>query len=102
MNDITKAKYYLKGKQSNLQHLTSFGLMLTTAERRYRDIKLKKQGNKEVVGTFDKQEVDAMLDVAVLRHLRKHNQLPKDLPRVFQQGLTEEDKKALAVRWMSV
>lgn len=101
MNDITKARYYLKGKQSSLQHLTSFGSMLATAERTYRDIQLKKQGNREVVGTYDKREVEAMLDLAVLRHLKKHNQLPKDLPTVFSQGLTLDEKKALAVRWMS-
>lgn len=101
MNDITKARYYLKGKQSDLQHLTSFGLMLTTAERRYRDLKLKKQGNKDVVGTYDKQETEAMVDLAVLRHLKKYNQLPKDLLEVFRQGITDEDKRALAMRWMN-
>jgi hypothetical protein len=100
MNDITKARYYLKGKQSDLQHLTSFGMMLATAERRYRDTKLQKQGNREVVGTYDKQEAEAMVDVAVLRHLKKYNQLPRDLPQVFQRGITLEEKKALAVRWM--
>lgn len=101
MNDITKARYYLKGKQSNLQHLTSFGLMLATAERTYRDLKLKARGNKEVVGTYNKREVDAMLDLAVLRHLKKHNRLPSDLPTVFSQGMTLDEKKALAIRWMN-
>ena len=95
MNDITKARYYLKGKQSSLQHLTSFGLMLATAERTYRDIKLKKQGNKEVVGTFDNREVDAMVDLAVLRHLKKYNRLPNDLPTIFSQGLTLDEKQEL-------
>ena len=101
MNDITKAKYYLKGKQSKLQHLTSFGLMLATAERTYRDIKLQKQGNRDIVGTYDKKEADAMLDVAVLRHLKKYNRLPKDLPRALGQRVTMEEKKAFAVKWMN-
>jgi len=101
MNDITKARYYLKAKQSDLQHLTSFGLMLATAERKYRDLKLNQQGNKEMVGTYDRQEVEAMVDVAVLRYLKKYNQLPKDLPQVLQPSLTLEEKKAFAVRWMS-
>ena len=101
MNDITKARYYLKGKQSDLQHLTSFGAMIAAAERRYRDLKLNKQGNKEVPGTYDKKEVEAMLDLAVLRHLKKYNRLPRDLLKVFEQGATEDERKALAVRWMN-
>ncbi len=101
MNDITKARYYLKGQQSDLQNLTSFGLMMATAERRYREIKLKKQGNKEVVGTYDKKEADAMLDYAVLKHLKKHNQLPKDLLQAFEKNITLKEKQALAVRWIS-
>ena len=101
MNDITKARYYLKAKQSDLQHLTSFGLMLVTAERKYRDLKLNQQGNKQVVGTYDKQEVEAMVDVAVLRHLKKYNQLPKDLLDGLRPGLSLEAQKAYAVRWMS-
>jgi len=101
MNDITKARYYLKGQQSDLQHLTSFGLMLATAEQRYREIKLKKQGNREVVGTYDKKEADVMLDYAVLKHLKKHNQLPKDLLQAFEKNITLEEKQALAMRWIS-
>jgi len=100
MNDITKARYYLKAKQSDMQHLTSFGLMLVTAERKYRDLKLSQQGNKQVVGTYDQREVDAMVDVAVLRYLKKYNQLPKELPQVLQPHLSLEEKKAFAVRWM--
>lgn len=100
MNDITKARYYLKGNQSTLQHLTSFGSMLATAESRYREIKLKKQGNRDTVGAYDAREVETMLDLAVLRHLRKHNQLPKDLLQAFRQGITLEEKKELAIRWM--
>ena len=101
MNDITKARYYLKGQQSDLQHLTSFGLMLATAEQRYREIKLKKQGNREVVGTYDKKEADVMLDYAVLKHLKRHNQLPKDLLQAFEKNITLEEKQALAIRWIS-
>ncbi len=101
MNDITKARYYLKGQQSDLQHLTSFGLMLATAEQRYREIKLKKQGNREVVGTYDKKEADTMLDYAVLKHLKNHNQLPKDLLQAFEKNITLKEKQALAIRWIS-
>ena len=101
MNDITKARYYLKGTQSDLQHLTSFGLMLATAGQRYRDIKLKKQGNKEVVGNYDEKEAAAMLDYAVLKHLKKFNQLPKDLLKAFEQSITLEEKQALAIRWIN-
>jgi len=54
-----------------------------------------------MVGTYDRQEVEAMVDVAVLRYLKKYNQLPKDLPQVLQPSLTLEEKKAFAVRWMS-
>lgn len=101
MNDITKARYYLKGKQSDLQHLTTFGMMLATAEKTYRDIKLKKQGNRETVGTYDKREIEAMVDVAVLRYLKKYNQLPRNLPQALLPSTPLEEKKTLAMGWLS-
>ena len=101
MNDITKARYYLKHRNSDLQHLESFQLMLVTAEKKYRDIKMRQAGNKDVPGTWDEVEVEAALDYAILRYLKKHNQLPADAPKAFQPGVSLEMKKVIAQRWAS-
>ena len=101
MNDITKARAFLHAKSSDLEHLVSFGLMLATAEQRYRDIQLRKQGNKEVVGSLDEKEVAVLLDVAVLRYLKRRNRLPKNVTDAFEQGATLERKKELAASWIN-
>lgn len=102
MNDITKARYYLKTKGSKLQHLESFGLMLSSAEQRYREIRQQMDGNKAEEGTLELLEVDCALDLAVLRYLRKHNHLPRDLPKVFHPKTALEEKRALASHWLGV
>ncbi len=101
MNDITKARHYLKARQSELQHLTTFGHMLATAEQKYREILLKKQGNKEVVGTYDTKEIEYLLDMAALRHLKKYNQLPRNVVDAFGQSITTAEKKDLALVWLN-
>ena len=101
MNDITKARYFLKTCNSDLQHLVSFGLMLATAEQRYRDIQLRKQGNKDEVGTWDAKEIEVLLEVSVLRHLKKTNQLPRNVGEAFQPGTSPERKRELAMTWIN-
>jgi len=101
MNDITKARYFLHAKGSDLQYMVSFGLMLATAEQRYRDILLRKQGNKDVEGTWDAREVDAIVEVSVLRYLKRTNQLPRNVAEAFKQGVTLERKKELAQSWLN-
>ncbi len=101
MNDITKARYFLKIHGSDLQHLTSFGLMFATAEQRYREIRIKKQGNREGAGAYDKREVAAAIDYAVLKYLKKHNRLPPTAPEAFAPGATLEEKRTLAEQWAS-
>jgi hypothetical protein len=99
MNDITKARHFLKTHGSNLQHLDSFGAMLATAEQNYRELKMRKVGNKDLPGTWDAKEVEAALDYAALKYLKKYNQLPKNAPQAFRQGTTLEDKRQLARQW---
>jgi hypothetical protein len=99
MNDITKARFFLKNRQSDMQHLTSFGLMLATAEQRYRDIRLRQKGNRELPGALDVKEVEAAVDYAVLKYLKKHNRLPSNIGIILEQGTTLDEKKALAQQW---
>jgi hypothetical protein len=100
MNDMTKARYYLKTRQSDLQHLTTFGLMLATAEAAYREVRLRQQGNKEWVNLQDK-EVEISLDYAVLRYLKRYNRLPGNIHEAFKPGVTVEEKQELAMAWIS-
>ena len=101
MNDITKARYFLNAKGSDLQHLVSFGLMLATAEQRYRDIKLRKQSNTDMDGALDEKEVEAALEMAALRYLKKNNQLPQNAAEAFKPSTTLEQKRALAMSWVN-
>ncbi len=101
MNDITKARAFLHAKGSDLEHLTSFGLMLATAEQRYRDLKLQKQGNKEVEGSLDQKEINVLLDAAVLRYLKRTNRLPGNVTEAFAMGTTLDRKKELAASWIN-
>jgi hypothetical protein len=101
MNDITKARAFLNAANSDLQHLVSFGLMLATAEQKYRELQLQKQGNKAVPGSLDKKEIDVILEVAVLRYLKRTNRLPHNLPEAFSEGTSLDRKKELAMSWIN-
>lgn len=101
MNDITKARAFLAATGSKLQHLQSFGLMLATAEQRYREIQLRRRGNRDEAGTLDAVEVEVAVEVAVLRYLKRYNQLPRNITEAFKQGITLEQKKELARSWMN-
>ncbi len=98
MNDITKAKYYLNSRGSDMRHLTSFGLMLATARAKYNDVKLRLKTNKSVP---DQQEIDAILDFAVLKYLSQFNQLPKNISDAFSPDTTLENKRDLALQWIN-
>jgi len=99
MNDITKARHYLKTRRSDLEHLGSFALMLSTAENRYREIRMRQSSNIDTPGTWEVQEVEAALDYAALKYLKKYNHLPKDAVKVFSKETTLEDKREIAQRW---
>ncbi len=101
MNDITKARAFLEAANSDLRHLVSFGLMLATAEQRYRDIKLRKQGHKDEAGSLDAKEVDAGLEMSVLRYLKRRNRLPANVTDAFVQGVTLEQKRELSAAWVN-
>ncbi len=99
MNDITKARFYLKRRESNLQYLTSFGLIFTTAEQAYREKKITALRGYGEDGSLDRQEIEASIDYAVLGYLKKYNQLPPNISDLFRQDITLEEKKDLAVQW---
>ena len=100
MNDITKARYFLKNRSSGLSNLASFGLMLAAAEDRYKRARMRQVGSVDPVpGNWETQEVEAALDYAVLKYLKKHNQLPKDAMQIFSKETTLEQKKEMAQRW---
>jgi hypothetical protein len=100
MNDITKARHYLKSRGSKLQSLPTFPSMLSSAEQEYRDLKLRQVGNREGI-SFEAREVEAALDYAVLRYLKRHNQLPPNIKDAFDPGNTLELKRKLAMAWMN-
>lgn len=100
MNDITKARYFLKTRNSSLQHLTSFGLMFATAEQNYRAIKIRGQGNKEFPGVLEEKEVEASVDYAVLKYLKRFNRLPKDAPTLFTGNISLGGKRRCAEKWI--
>lgn len=101
MNDITKARYFLQARGSKLKDLTSFGLMLATAESKYRDVRQRQvgaPGNREEI---DPIEVDALVDYAVLKYLKKYNRLPNNASVVVQEGATWEQKREAAMGWVN-
>jgi hypothetical protein len=100
MNDITKARYFFTTKGSKLKELQSFGLMLATANSRYRDIRLRlKSGMAGEGGATDAMEVDALIDLGVLKYMSKFNRLPEDAAQVLRQDVSLEDKREIAMRW---
>lgn len=101
MNDITKARYFLKTRRSDLQHLTSFGLMFSTAEANYRKVKLRQRSRQDTAGSLDAQEVETAVDYAALKYLKKFNQLPRDAAKVFAPGVTLDDKRKCAETWIN-
>ena len=89
---LTKAKKYLKTRNSDMQHLTSFGLMLATAQSRYNQLRLDGGG-------WGTKEVEILLDFAVLKYLKKFNQLPRNIGDAFNPDATVDTKKELALQW---
>ena len=99
MSDITKARYFLRQRGTGLDNLQSFGLMLSTAEQRYRKLRVQHTSQADQPGELEEREVEAALDYAVLRYLKKHNQLPKDAMLALRGDATLETKKILAQKW---
>lgn len=99
MNDITKARFYLKKRASSMQHLTSFGLMFSTAEQAYREKKITGRSGYGKDSSLDRQEIEAAIDYAVLGYLKKYNKLPPNIADLFRQEITLEEKKDLAKQW---
>ena len=99
MNDITKARYFLRHNRSDLQHLESFGLMYATAENRYREIRLQARSQKGDISLADK-ELNAAADYVVLRYLKKYNTLPSNLPDLFKSDVDNDRKRELLEGWI--
>jgi len=75
--------------------------MLATAEQNYRDLRLQQQGNKAVAGSLVKKEVDVILEVAVLRYLKRTNRLPANIQDAFLEETTLDEKRDLALSWIN-
>jgi len=101
MNDITKARAFLAATDSKLQHLQSFGLMIATAEQNYKELRLQQQGHKAVPGSLDVREVEIVLELSVLRYLKRNNRLPGNITDAFAPGVTLDQKKELALSWLN-
>ena len=100
MNDITKARAFFTATGSKLQHLQSFGLMIATAEQNYKELRLQQQGNKAIPGSLDVREVEIIVELAVLRYLKKYNRLPGNVTDAFAPDVTLDQKKDLALVWL--
>lgn len=74
--------------------------MLATAEQAYKNLKLRQKGNKEGI-SLEVQEVETALDYAVLRYLKRHNQLPSDITKAFGPEATLESKREMAMVWLN-
>ena len=100
MNDITKARHFFTTKGSKLKDLQSFGLMLATAQSKYRDLRLRRKsgppGDHEAI---DPLEVDALVDLGLLKFLRRTNKLPADANVVLNKATSLEEKREIAMRW---
>lgn len=101
MNDITKARYFLQTRGSKLKELTSFGLMLATAERNYRDVRLQRQGAPGDPSEIDPIEVNALIDYAALKYLKRYNTLPPTAKEALKEGTTLERQRELALSWIN-
>ena len=101
MTDITKARKYLKSRNSDLQHLTSFGLMYNTAKTRYTDIKMKINTRRESYsGEHGAKEVQLLLDFAVLTYMRKHGTLPPNVSNIFTGTMSVDELREAALGWL--
>jgi len=98
MTDVTKARYFLKHRSSNLQHLETFALMHATAETNYKEVRQQaKNNNKDI--DFEQQELECAIDLAVLNYLRKYARLPDDVAKVLLNSTSDIEKRDLATGW---
>jgi hypothetical protein len=74
--------------------------MLATANAKYRDVRLRmKSGMPGDNEALDPIEIDALVDLGVLKYMEKFNRLPEDAGRVLEQGISLEEKREIAMRW---
>ncbi len=98
MSDITKARYFLKHRSSNLHSLETFGLMLATAETNYKEVRSQaKNNNKDI--DFEQQELECAIDLAVLNYLKKYARLPDDVTKVLLNATSDIEKRNLVMGW---
>jgi hypothetical protein len=99
MNDITKARYFLKANNSKLQHLETFQLMLATADTNYKQLIRGKPDPRNY--DYSDKEVSVLLDFAGLRYLKNHNQLPQNVPQAFDNATSAREKTNIAIEWFN-
>jgi len=101
MNALTKARTYLKKRNSKLQHLLSFGLILATAESDYRELLniYNKRDGQLLPKNIEDRIADAALDYAAMLFLKRNRVLPKNIATAFKPGISSEEKKKLAAHW---
>jgi hypothetical protein len=98
MSNIAKARFFLRARGSDLQHLETFALMLATAKTSYRETRLRAQGNKEGV-SLDAKELTTAVDLSVLTYLNKYSRLPGNIKDVLSVLSSDSDKHTLAMSW---
>ncbi len=97
MNDISKARFFLKAHGSKLQTLETFQSMLVTAENEYRDIRMRQRTNRG--DGSQARELPTAIDLGVLRYLKNHGRLPDNVAEILHPETSDARKLELAKQW---
>ena len=97
MNDISKARFFLKAHGSKLETLETFALMLATAESEYRDVRLRQRSNR--IDGSRARELPTAIDLGVLRYLKNHGRLPDNVNEIVHPETSDARKLELAKQW---
>lgn len=99
MNEVAKARHFLKQRNSNLMNQPTFQAMLVGARKVYHDIELNKQ-NIIQDGNYEQIEFDNLLNLAVLSYLKKNSKLPAELPTMLDRTIPLEDRRKTVQGWL--
>jgi hypothetical protein len=97
MNDISKARFFLKAHGSKLETLETFALMLATAESEYKDVRMRQRTNRTEGAR--RQELPTAVDLGVLRYLKNHGRLPDNVGEIISPETSDARKLELAKQW---
>ena len=101
MNDISKARFFLKAHGSKLETLETFPSMMAAAESRYMDLRRRLKTNEIPLEELGNKEMEATVDLAVLRFLKNRGRLPENVGEIIHPDTSEERKMELARNWFS-